>query len=175
MITRSNSLFRERDAQSSPRRPTSRHVRFRAFPRSNRIQPTAHIANRCATSSTTAPRVSWPWPPWQCFFPGASLLRETQRHVDAKALTHGHLGRAEAFPRGRILDVGIRNPGKHFLSLGEHFLGRGIQGGKNLDGYASTTNVSSPRSSAPVVPVSAARDSPVRAERRASHLPTCTV
>ncbi len=45
MITTSNSLFRERDAQSSGRRATSRHVRLRAFPRSNRIQPTANIAN----------------------------------------------------------------------------------------------------------------------------------
>ena len=31
MITNSNSLFRERDAQSFGRRPTSRHGRFRAF------------------------------------------------------------------------------------------------------------------------------------------------
>src|SRR5260370_17455588 len=45
MNSTSNSLFRERDAQSSGRRFTSRHVRVRAFPRSNRIQPTANIAN----------------------------------------------------------------------------------------------------------------------------------
>src|SRR5437660_8880641 len=34
MITNSNSLFRERDAQSFGRRPTSRHGRARALPRS---------------------------------------------------------------------------------------------------------------------------------------------
>src|SRR5260370_16898196 len=34
MITNSNSLFRERDAQSSGRRLTSRHGRARALPRS---------------------------------------------------------------------------------------------------------------------------------------------
>src|SRR5260370_4029492 len=45
MNSTSNSLFRERDAQSSGRRFTSRHVRVRACPRSNRIQPTANIAN----------------------------------------------------------------------------------------------------------------------------------
>jgi hypothetical protein len=49
MITNSNSLFRERNAQSYGRRLTSRHGRVRAFPRSNRIQPTANIANCCAT------------------------------------------------------------------------------------------------------------------------------
>src|SRR6266852_4344162 len=53
MITTSNPLFRERDSQSFGRRPTSCHGRFRAFPRSNRIQPTANIANGFATSSTT--------------------------------------------------------------------------------------------------------------------------
>src|SRR6516164_3995571 len=77
MITNSNSLFRERDAQSSGRRPTSRHGRFRAFPRSNRIQPTANIANCFATSSTTEQQVFWPWPLWQFFFPGASLGAHT--------------------------------------------------------------------------------------------------
>jgi hypothetical protein len=49
MITTSNSLFRERDAQSYGRRLTSRHGSVRAFPRSNRIQPTANIANCFAT------------------------------------------------------------------------------------------------------------------------------
>src|ERR1700675_2910610 len=72
MITTSNSLCRERDAQSCGRRPTSCHGRFRAFPRSNRIQPTANIANCCATSSTTERQVFWPWPLWQFFFLGAS-------------------------------------------------------------------------------------------------------
>src|SRR5438270_5255269 len=65
MITTSNSLCRERDAQSSGRRFTSRHVRVRAFPRSNRIQPTANIANCFATSSTTERQVFGPWPLWQ--------------------------------------------------------------------------------------------------------------
>ena len=51
---------------------TSRHVRFRAVPRANRTRPTANIPNRSATSSTTEPRVFGPWPPWQCFFAGAS-------------------------------------------------------------------------------------------------------
>src|SRR5256885_7836142 len=64
MITTSNSLCRERDAPSSGRRATSRHVRLRAFPRSNRIQPTANIANGFATSSTTEHRVFWPRPLW---------------------------------------------------------------------------------------------------------------
>src|SRR5438874_5629357 len=67
MITTSNSLFGERDAQSSGRRATSRHVRFRAFPRSNRTRPTANNPNRFATSSTTEHRAFWPSPPWQCF------------------------------------------------------------------------------------------------------------
>src|SRR6266480_1227043 len=77
MITTSNSLCRERDAQSSGRRFTSRHVRVRAFPRSNRIQPTANIANGFATSSTTEHRVFWPWPLWQFFFPGVSSGADT--------------------------------------------------------------------------------------------------
>src|SRR5258708_9768748 len=72
MITSSNSLFRERDAQSSPQRSTSRHVRLRAFPRTNRTLTTANIPNRSATSSTTEPLICAPWPPWRCSFPGAS-------------------------------------------------------------------------------------------------------
>src|SRR5216684_7063014 len=75
MITTSDSLFRERDAQSNGRRFAARHVRFRAFPRANRIRLTANSPNRCATSSTAERQVSWPWPPWQCFYvdalPGA--------------------------------------------------------------------------------------------------------
>src|SRR5713101_3611171 len=38
----------------------------------NRTPPTANIPNRCATSSTSEPPVSWPWPPWQCFSVAAS-------------------------------------------------------------------------------------------------------
>src|ERR1700739_4195042 len=82
MITTSDSLCRERDAQSSGRRSTSRHVRFRAFPRSNRIQATANIANCFATSSTTEQRVFWPWPLWQFFFPDAS----SGAHTDVASL-----------------------------------------------------------------------------------------
>ena len=84
MITSSNSLCRERDAQSSGRRPTSRHGRFRAFPRSNRMQPTAHIATCFATSSTTAPRVFWPWLLWQFFSGGAS----SGAHSDVASLDY---------------------------------------------------------------------------------------
>jgi hypothetical protein len=43
-----------------------------AFPRANRTLPTANTPNRCATSSTTEPRVFWLWPTWQCFFADAS-------------------------------------------------------------------------------------------------------
>src|SRR5277367_974198 len=73
MITLSNLLSaRERDAQSSGRHPTARHVRLRAVPRANRTLPTAHTPNRSATSSTTARRFFGPWPPWRCFFLDAS-------------------------------------------------------------------------------------------------------
>src|SRR5271156_6513723 len=95
MITSSNSLGRERDAQSFGRRSTSRHVRFRAFPRSNRIQPTAHIANHCATSSTTERRVSWPWPLWQFFSPGA----HRQVHIAAPPVWVTPCGRLRRFPQ----------------------------------------------------------------------------
>src|SRR6266550_4082597 len=49
----------------------------RAFPRSNRIQPTANIANCFATSSTTERQVFWPWPLWQFFFAGVSSGADT--------------------------------------------------------------------------------------------------
>ena len=54
-ITNSDSLRRERDAQSSGRRSTSRHVRYRAVPRTNRTLTTANTHIRSATSSTTQP------------------------------------------------------------------------------------------------------------------------
>ena len=66
MITNSNSLFRERDAHSSARRSTSRHVRYRAVPRTNRTLKTANTHNHSATSSTTEPPVGAPSLPWQC-------------------------------------------------------------------------------------------------------------
>src|SRR5882724_7440594 len=56
MITSSNSLFRERGAPSSARRSTSRHVRYRAAPRTNRTLTTANTRNHSATSSTTEPQ-----------------------------------------------------------------------------------------------------------------------
>ena len=72
MITTSNSLCRERDAQSSGRRSTSRHVRFRAVPRTNRTQTTANTHNHSATSSTTEPPTCAPSLLWQCFCADAS-------------------------------------------------------------------------------------------------------
>ena len=57
MITSSNSLFRERDAQSSARRSTSRHVRYRAVPRTNRTLTTVNTHNHSATSSTSEPQL----------------------------------------------------------------------------------------------------------------------
>src|SRR4029077_11957503 len=66
MITSSNSLFRERDAHSSARRSTSRHVRYRAVPRTNRTLTTANTHNHFATSSTSEPPASVPSLPWQC-------------------------------------------------------------------------------------------------------------
>src|SRR6266550_3880153 len=71
-LSRVRTEFSQLRILPSGRRFTSRHVRVRAFPRSNRIQPTANIANCFATSSTTEHRVFWPWPLWQFFFPGAS-------------------------------------------------------------------------------------------------------
>src|SRR5580658_6117250 len=53
MITCSNSLFRERDAPSCGRRFTSRHVRYRAVPRTNRTSRPANTRSQFATSNTT--------------------------------------------------------------------------------------------------------------------------
>src|SRR5580693_7184229 len=73
MITLSNSLGCERaGCPNKSRRPNVHHVRLRALPRANRRLPTAHTPNRSATSSTIARRFFVPWPPWQCFFLGAS-------------------------------------------------------------------------------------------------------
>src|SRR5467141_3056388 len=66
-------LTRERDAQSSGRRFTSRHVRFRAVPRANRTLRTANTHSHSATSNTTELPISAPWPPWRYSFPDASL------------------------------------------------------------------------------------------------------
>jgi hypothetical protein len=49
MITSSNSLFRERDAPSCARCYTSRHVRYRAVPRTNRTLTTANTHNHSST------------------------------------------------------------------------------------------------------------------------------
>jgi hypothetical protein len=62
----SNSLCRERDAHSNGRCSTSRHVRYRAVPRTNRTSLTANSPNRFATSSTTEPPICAPSLPWQC-------------------------------------------------------------------------------------------------------------
>jgi len=66
MITSSNSLCRERDAQSSGRCSTSHHVRFRAVPRTNRTLTTVNIHNHSATSNTTGSPDGVPSLPWQC-------------------------------------------------------------------------------------------------------------
>src|SRR5450755_2753161 len=55
MIITSNSLFRERDAQSSGRCSTAHHVRYRAVPRTNRTLTTANTHIHSATSSTSQP------------------------------------------------------------------------------------------------------------------------
>ena len=67
MISNSNSLCREQDAQSHRRRSTSRHFRFRAVPRTNRTLMMANTHNHSATSSTTEPPAGVPSLPWQCF------------------------------------------------------------------------------------------------------------
>ena len=72
MITNSILLYRERDAQSSARRTTPRHVRFRAVPRTNRTLTTAKIHHHSATSSTTESPTGVPSRPWQCFCVDAS-------------------------------------------------------------------------------------------------------
>src|SRR4029077_14248302 len=55
MISNSNSLCRERDAQSLGRRSTSRHFRVRAVPRTNRTLTMVNTHNHSATSNTTEP------------------------------------------------------------------------------------------------------------------------
>src|ERR1700675_3555480 len=72
MITRSNSLFRERDAHPCARRSTSHHVRVRAVPRTNRTLTTVNTHNHFATSSTTGSPACVPSLPWQCFCVDAS-------------------------------------------------------------------------------------------------------
>jgi hypothetical protein len=52
-LVRNLSLCRERDAQPSGRRSTSRHVLYRAVPRTNPTLRTANTPNHSATSSTT--------------------------------------------------------------------------------------------------------------------------
>ena len=72
MISNSNSLCRERDAHSSARRTTSRHLRYRAVPRAIRTLNRANIHDHSATSSTTEPPACVPSLPWQCFCADAS-------------------------------------------------------------------------------------------------------
>src|SRR6266853_3788275 len=73
MISNSNSLCRERDAQSSGRCSTSGHLRYRAVPRTNRTLTTTNTHNHSATSSTTGPPAGVLSLPWQCFCVDASL------------------------------------------------------------------------------------------------------
>jgi len=72
MITSSNSLCREWDAQSFSRRSTSHHGRFRAFPRTNRTQTKANTHIHFATSSTNELPSCGPSRLWQCSCAGAS-------------------------------------------------------------------------------------------------------
>src|ERR1700686_2818076 len=72
MLVISDSLFRERDAQSSARRSTSHHVRYRAVPRTNRTLTTANTHIHSATSSTSEPPACAPSLPWQCSCADAS-------------------------------------------------------------------------------------------------------
>src|SRR5690349_5489952 len=39
-----------------------------------------------------------------------------------------------------VLDVGVRNPGKHFFSLRQHLLGSRVQVGKNLNRNTGITD-----------------------------------
>src|ERR1022692_3292872 len=55
----------ERDAQSLRRCFTAHHGDFRALPRTNRTSSSARSPIPCATSSTCAPPVSGPSPPWR--------------------------------------------------------------------------------------------------------------
>src|SRR6516164_6538530 len=75
MITSSNSLCRERDAQSNRRCSTSHHGAYRAVPRTNRTLMMANSHSHSATSNTNEPPCVFPSPPWQCFcadaWPGA--------------------------------------------------------------------------------------------------------
>src|ERR1700730_680969 len=66
MISTSNFLFREPDAHLTARRSTSRHVRYRAVPRTNRTRTTVNTHNHSATSSTSEPPASVPSLPLQC-------------------------------------------------------------------------------------------------------------
>jgi hypothetical protein len=66
MITSSNSLCRERDAQSLARCSTAHHAWYRAVPRTNRTRTTANTHIRSATSSTTESPSCDPSPLWQC-------------------------------------------------------------------------------------------------------------
>ena len=92
MISNSNSLCRERDAQSLGRRSTSRHFRYRAAPRTNRILPTLNSHSHSATSSTTEPPTAVPGPPWQCFCVDASPGEHTDvSSPDEHALPLGRL------------------------------------------------------------------------------------
>src|SRR5689334_20924899 len=65
------------------------------------------------------------------------LLRETQRHVDPNALLDRYLCGSQTLVRTRVLDVGIWNPGEHFLALGKHLLGCRIEIRKHFDGNPS--------------------------------------
>ena len=66
MITSSNSLCRERDAQSPARCATSHHVASRAVPRTNRTQTMANSHSRSATSSTNESPSCDPSQLWLC-------------------------------------------------------------------------------------------------------------
>jgi hypothetical protein len=95
MISNSNSLCRERDAQSSARRTTSRHLRFRAVPRANRIPKTANTHYHSATSSTTELLACAPWLPWQCrdyrwFPPFLRSLHRLKSHRRKHSSLHYH-------------------------------------------------------------------------------------
>src|ERR1700693_6122794 len=88
MITRSNSLFRERDAHSCARCPTSHHVRYRAFPRTNRTLTTANTHRHSATSSTSDPQL----PPHR-YLGNAPVPTHRQVHVPTSPLRVASCGR----------------------------------------------------------------------------------
>jgi hypothetical protein len=61
---------------------------------------------------------------------------KTLGHIETQSFAGGHVRRAQPFVRTWIVDVCIRNPGKHLSALTQHVLASGIQIGEDLNRYA---------------------------------------